>query len=147
MVNFIQWLHENEAKTTAEDAYGTLVNHHKKFGIDAMPSHEEFNNLLNKTPITKMTPYQAIAMNNTSATKGMIGKGITNPSVIKGAGVEDQRHDSWQSIKYHTNKTENTPIVAIKHDGKVTLLDGDHRVMAAVLMNHPIMVKIMRWNQ
>lgn len=140
-MNFSNWL-ETQMDNTIADAYGTLVNFHRKFGIDEIPTQKEFNALLEKTPEISMQPAEAVNINNISAHASLIGKGIKYPSVIKGLGMVKQRHDSWQSI-LHQKQKQTAPIIAVKHNGKTILLDGDHRLMASVLVNRPVSIKIV----
>jgi len=139
MWNFRKWL-ESETTDTHADAYGTLVNYHVQFGIPVIPSERVFLDLLKRMVSVLISPERAVLVNNTSATKELIGKGLKDVSVV---GMVDQRHDSWQSVLYHAGKQKNTPVVVVRHKGNLTLLDGDHRLVASVLMNRPILAKII----
>jgi hypothetical protein len=132
-----------EQQHTTADSYGTLLHYHADFGIANIPSQAEFSGLLANSPVVQITPEQAVDFQNTSVSPHLIGKGVSDPSVISGMGMGDQRHDSWQSVLHHAGKQQDAPVVAVKHGGQVWLLDGDHRMMASVLMNRPVMAKII----
>jgi len=146
MQGFEIFLNESDHTHTIEDSYGTLVNHARQFGINNIPTQEDFNQRLKETPIVKIYPRQAVTIHNTSATPNLIGKGISDPKIIHGKGMGDQRHESWASVVYHAQRVQDVPVVAGRYKGNTILLDGDHRLMAAVLMNKPLMIKIIDLN-
>lgn len=131
-----------EDKQTENDAYATLTNF--KFGIGKIPTRKEFNALLIKAKIVYLSPEEAIEkLTNHSGKKKLIAKGIEDSSVIKDLDMTDQKHDSWESILHHANNNKIAPLIAIKHKNKTILLDGDHRLIAKILTNKSIPVKII----
>jgi len=132
-----------EDNHTAEDAYGTLVHNYHRFGIKTIPTKPDFLLLVANTPTTRLRPEQAVTLQNTTATPQLIGKGTSDPSVIQNTGMVDQRHPSWQSILHHAESPNPIPVIIVKHQGKLILLDGDHRVTAGVLRNRATPAKIL----
>lgn len=149
MVNFFEhfdiFLESNNdpAINTCVDSYGTLKNFYHSWGIKYIPTRKEFYSLYKRSPVVSISPEEITKLTNTSAFQEMIGKGLKDKSIIDGTGIEDQRHDSWRSILYHAKNINKFPIVIVVNKGKKILLDGDHRAVAGVLTNTPIMARII----
>jgi hypothetical protein len=111
---------------------------------------EKFSKLVKKAAVRKLVPSkmrdEKMKINNAAAKFSLIGKGLKERGLITGLKMagkkEGRRWSAWDTIKHHIKNLHDDsspPIIFIKQpDGVLTLLDGDHRLVAAYLIDHPI---------
>jgi hypothetical protein len=147
-MHFKKWFYQFSMDDNITDAFGTLRDFGERWKYE-LPSEKDFAALVEKIPVRTLVPSKMKAekfkLNNTSATFALIGKGLESRGIITGlklAGKKTgRRYSAWDSVKYHSEQLKNgesPPLVFVKQDdNRLTLLDGDHRLVAAYLMDLP----------
>ena len=88
-----------EMKYTLDDAYGTLNDFKSKFGLQHIPTYEEFRGMVEKSPLIQLPMSMLSNIENTTANYKIIGKGLEEKELEKHglAGREDpgRKHSAY----------------------------------------------------